>query len=162
MKRIILCALAVGFLQQVRAESDWTMISSEEDVPESKVPRDKLSFIPQGESQARYVYSPETPPFGVVIEQKFSFQSETYFLTGWAHGAHTVLYRVFHPTKKGLEILCEEISESDESSLRLSKDNRLEIQIFPSDKPSITWLDCKPNKSKEKPKKKKEKTTEKK
>lgn len=128
------------------AEPPWTMKSQLETIPSSSVKRFSLSFS-QGDKSLP-PYAPESPPFGLVSEKEILIGDRLYFLTGWAHGAHTVLFRVFDPTSQSSLPICEKISEAEESDLRLEKNN-LEIRIINSDdKISEEWISCEKQKTK--------------
>lgn len=136
------------------AQPAWTMKSQLETIPSSSVKRYSLTFS-QGEKSLPS-YAPESPPFGLVSEKEILIGDRLYFLTGWAHGAHTVLFRVFDPSSQSSLPICEKISEAEEADLRLEKNN-LEIRIINSDaKLSEEWVSCeKQKKNKQKPSPKK-------
>jgi hypothetical protein len=128
------------------AQPAWTMKSQLETMPSSSVKRFSLTFS-QGEKSLPS-YAPESPPFGLVSEKEILIGDRLYFLTGWAHGAHTVLFRVFDPTSQSSLPICEKISEAEDSDLRLEKD-KLEIRIINSDdKLSEEWISCEKQKTK--------------
>jgi hypothetical protein len=128
------------------AQPAWTMKSQLETIPSSSVKRYSLTFS-QGEKSLPS-YAPESPPFGLVSEKEILIGDRLYFLTGWAHGAHTVLFRVFDPSSQSSLPICEKISEAEESDLRLEK-NKLEIRIINSDdKLSEEWISCEKQKTK--------------
>ncbi|MBK8201622.1 MAG: hypothetical protein IPK68_04655 [Bdellovibrionales bacterium] len=128
------------------AQPAWTMKSQLETIPSSTVKRFSLTFS-QGDKSLPS-YAPESPPFGLVSEKEILIGDRLYFLTGWAHGAHTVLFRVFDPTSQSSLPICEKISEAEESDLRLEKNN-LEIRIINSDdKLSEEWIRCEKQKTK--------------
>lgn len=128
------------------AQPAWTMKSQLETIPSSTVNRFSLTFS-QGDKSLPS-YAPESPPFGLVSEKEILIGDRLYFLTGWAHGAHTVLFRVFDPTSQSSLPICEKISEAEDSDLRLEKD-KLEIRIVNSDdKLSEEWISCEKQKTK--------------
>ncbi len=128
------------------AQPAWTMKSQLETIPSSTVKRFSLTFS-QGDKSLPS-YAPESPPFGLVSEKEILIGDRLYFLTGWAHGAHTVLFRVFDPTSQSSLPICEKISEAEDSDLRLEKD-KLEIRIINSDdKLSEEWISCEKQKTK--------------
>lgn len=128
------------------AEPPWAMKSQLETIPSSTVKRFSLTFS-QGDKSLPS-YAPESPPFGLVSDKEILIDGRPYFLTGWAHGAHTVLFRVFDPSSQSSQPICEKISDAEESDLRLEK-NKLEIRIVNSDpKLSEEWVSCEKQKTK--------------
>lgn len=120
---------------------DWNMTSKLESIQESQVLRDRLNFFTPDKKKPSYTYAPESPPYGMVDKKKIIIQGETYFLTAWAHGAHTVIFRVFNPNRMGSNVICEEISIAEESDLRINN-KQLKIKII-EDKESLPkWLNC--------------------
>lgn len=135
---LTLCLL---LLPTVLEAKDWNITSKLEPIQKSQILRHRLNFFPQGKKTPSYTYVPESPPYGMVDEKKIIIQGGVYFLTEWAHGAHTVIFRVFNPNRMGSNVVCEEISIAEESDLRINK-KQLQIQIVKDEESLPKWLKC--------------------
>lgn len=86
-------------------------------------------------------YTPAGPPLGLISSEAVQLKGTQYFVTGWAHGAHTLVFRVFAPEKNKARPLCEVASLGESTRLRLNK-GILEIEVIQDDAGSVTWARC--------------------
>lgn len=87
------------------------------------------------------VYTPQAPPLGMVSGKSVVIDGEAYFITGWANGPATILFRVFAPETNGAKPLCEVASLSETAGLRQSKGG-IEISAVVKDGQARTWVQC--------------------
>lgn len=87
------------------------------------------------------VYTPQEPPLGMVSGKSVLIDGTPYFITGWANGPATILFRVFNPEINGAKPICEVASLSESAALRRSKSG-IEISAVVKDGQSRTWLQC--------------------
>lgn len=135
-KKMILSLFALFFFQPVFG--DWEVTVKPE--PKNEIIRSIVEFKNKSLS---VTYRPQLPPYGLVSHKRLVFGKRVLFLTGWAHGAHSVLFRVFYPEKNKKHPLCEMISFSEKSDLQI-KNKVLKIKITPEDSgvPKSEWALC--------------------
>ena len=86
------------------------------------------------------VYTPKELPYGVVEYGVKKIKEHTFVLTVWAHGARTLVYRVFAPELMAEKPICEVISFTGGTELRISR-NQLQIRTI-DENSKISWTDC--------------------
>lgn len=94
--------------------------------------RPNRSILKFNNKTSSVTYKPLAPPYGLVFKKRLVFSGKVLFLTGWAHGTHSVLFRVFYPEKNKGQPLCELISFSETAGLQL-KDKVLKIEVTQED-----------------------------
>lgn len=117
----------------------WSLTSHLTQEEGGRITRHKLTFTSGSE---QVIYVPAQPPFGVVSEERVRLNGKYYFLTGWAHGGATMMFRVFEPEGHQAQPLCQKVSLSEESQLRV-KNSRLEILITVEGQQKPGWVECK-------------------
>ncbi|MDX9732222.1 MAG: hypothetical protein RBT63_10660 [Bdellovibrionales bacterium] len=121
--------------------------------------RNKLTFVNrQPNSTKKVEFRPTKPPYGLILEEEVHLDvglpalpgsdkqdnqdnEHTYFVTGWAHGAATMMFRIFDPETSGSEPICEIISAAENARLRAHKGN-VEIEIYEMNDPTPVWVFC--------------------
>lgn len=121
----------------------WAMSTRYETAKKSK---DKQSVVQFNKGKLSVVYRPTAPPYGVVIEEKAVINNQNYFITGWAHGARSVMFKIFEPEAFAAKPLCEVISFSEETELRIVN-NKLEIKVADDSPDTISDSDELPSES---------------
>jgi hypothetical protein len=87
-------------------------------------------------------YAPPKPPLGFVSEKQYSLDGIVYFVTGWAHGPSTILYRVFAPGISGAaQPICEVASLSEKAELKAFGE-KIKISAHLKEGGAMTWVDC--------------------
>ena len=118
----------------------WTAASRIETQPETQIIRSVIQF---NKDSLSVVYKPTEPPYGSVSLEKVVFNKyPPYFISGWANGAHTMIFKVFNPEKHGNTPVCEYNSFSESAKLRIVK-KVLELEIYPNDANEASWVPCK-------------------
>ncbi len=121
-----------------RTPASWQLTDRYEKKADTEVMRSVIEFR---KGSAVSTYKPEEMPFGLVLKERALINKQEYFITGWAHGAKTVMFRIFSPETEGVKPLCEEVSFGEETSLR-QQDDKIQVQIFSPSGEEI-WKDCK-------------------
>lgn len=135
---LFIIGITFTFLGQAQ-ESSWSLSEKLSPLDGTAPAQSSLMFSKENTSLE---YIPAEPPLGLVSHEIIELEGTRYFLTGWAHGAHTMVYRVFAPEKQKNRPLCEVISLGESSRLRLSK-GVLELEVFHDDAGPATWIRCK-------------------
>jgi hypothetical protein len=120
------------------AAETWT-ISNE--LVQSKIGKAKLDRVTFKSDSASVVYEPKEPPLGMVSSKAFVLGGETYFVTGWAHGPSTILFRVFAPGMAKEKPVCELSSLSESAELR-ELEGKIQIALTIEEGGVKTWQDC--------------------
>ena len=137
-KRWILFFLLIANSSATWAIANWSMTSSFVRDSARGVAYHQLDFANAG---GHIIYTPPTPPFGLVNQQVYEINGTRYFVTGWAHGPATVLYRVFAPPLNLDQPLCEVASLAERATLRGSMGG-VQIAVRLNPKGDLKWIDC--------------------
>lgn len=128
--------------RQVMAKNEWEMKSELVKYEQNTAVFHRLTFSSRKET---YMYSPQEPPLGIVSDERVIINGQTYFLTGWAKGSATILYRVFAPSTANENPICEMTSRSEAAKLRI-QDGKLQILILnlneDDEKSDASWVEC--------------------
>lgn len=136
-QKLALVILSLSLSSLCKAAS-WEMKSEIKDIPKTEVTLTEVTFSSGKET---IKFTPSQDPYGMVFDKKMTFEGKDYFITGWAQGAATMLFRVFLPeTHKG-KPLCEVTSFAEEAELRMVK-GKIEISIVESSEGKQTWTAC--------------------
>ncbi len=120
---------------------NWNATARLENLTDSKV---KISVIQFTEGSQSVTYKPTEVPFGNVDIEKVIFKNKSpLFITAWAHGAKTIMFRIFDPANFGSQTLCEIISFGETTELRI-RDNKMQLKIYNDENDQPTWEDCDP------------------
>lgn len=103
----------------------------------------KTSVITFSDQGTKTVYRPLSAPHLMTGSEKVLASDRTFFITMWAYGSQSVMYRVFDSSAGFAKPLCEIISFSDLSENRV-EENILEIRslMTPRDPASWKWVKC--------------------
>lgn len=104
----------------------------------------KVSLVDFKKENRTLTYAPSKMPLGLVLLEKIEFKNRPpYFITGWAEGARSILYRVFDPENHGGNPICERVSAGEQTQLQIVNNN-LEIKIYlDNGKDEPIWTLCK-------------------
>lgn len=141
MKNTILTLSLTLLASVANASSGWTLSTKLVDIPKTDNSRSELTFT---SGKNKVVYTPQKDPYGLVFDQKVTLEGKDYFVTGWAQGAATVLFRVFAPQDhKDLKAkpICEISSFAEEAEVRLQK-GKLEISVISEKEGTQKWVPC--------------------
>ena len=136
---IVSTALMVALTVFAKREpASWSMSSRYEKKPGTEINRSIVQFQ-MGSSTT--TYRPDNPPYGMVLSERVVIGKTVYFITGWAKGARSILFRVFSP-EAGNSPLCEVTSFAESAQLKMI-DKTLKIEVLESSEQSeISWLNC--------------------
>jgi len=115
MKRLILC-FVLSMVATAPAHGAWKLRSVYQKAPGLEVDRSVL-FFNSGEVTKKY--APAEAPLGLVDSKLFSFSKRKFFLTSWPKGGQSVLFRVFDMSKEQPVPICEIVSYSETSKLKI-------------------------------------------
>lgn len=128
------------FSALAQASGSWTATKSLKEIPDTNNTRTEVVFT---SAQDKITYLPSKPPYGMVYNKKNVLDKKEYFVTGWAKGGSTMLFKVFLPSEKKNIPLCEVTSFGESAELRLAK-GKVEISVFLSPDAKQTWSTCSP------------------
>ena len=103
----------------------------------------KSSVITFSDKGIKTVYRPSSIPNLMTGFKEVPADGKTFFITMWAYGSQSVMYRVFDSSKSLSKPLCEIVSFSDEYKYKI-ENGRLEIRalLIPSDPSFWRWMKC--------------------
>jgi len=116
IRKNILIVLIMSFA--FTAQASWKVRSAYKKVPGVDVDRSVLYFT---SGDVTKTYAPNKPPFGLISTDKYVTSKGEFYLTGWAKGGQSVLFRVFDMSKKDASPICEVTSFGEISKLKLKK-----------------------------------------
>ncbi len=121
------------------ASAEWNATARIENFAESRV---KVSVVQFAKKAQSVTYKPTEAPFGNVLIEKVVFKNRApLFITGWAHGSQTIMFRIFDPENKGALPLCEVISFGESTQLRQRKD-KIQLEVYKEESEQKSWVDC--------------------
>lgn len=121
------------------SEKKWKMNSTMVRSQDGSKIKHQLEFTLD---QTKYYFVPQKPPFGLIFDKEIHLNGQTYFITGWAHGAATMLFKVFAPGINKATPVCEAISTSEEADLRFH-DGKIQLSIRQKGGGSqVQWINC--------------------
>lgn len=138
MKKSIFILFLTAFASLANASDGWKMASELVDIPKTDNSRSEITFT---SGKNKVVYTPSKDPYGLVFDQKVTLEGKDYFVTGWAQGAATVLFRVFSPQDHKATPVCEVSSFAEEAEVRLQK-GKLEISVISEKEGAQKWVPC--------------------
>jgi len=117
----------------------WNATARLENLPDSKV---KVSVIQFSLGDQSVTYRPAEVPFGNVDIEKVIFKGKpAMFITAWAHGAKTIMFRVFDPSQSGAHPICEIISFGESTEMRI-RNKKFQLKVYNDENDQPTWEDC--------------------
>lgn len=125
-------------LGQASNNGEWKMTSTLVRSKDSKTKKHQLEF---SLGKTKHYYAPQKPPLGLVFKEEVQINGKTYFVTGWAHGPSTVLYRVFSPELNKAKSICEAPSLSEKAELKMN-DGKVQLSTYLDTSDKITWINC--------------------
>lgn len=137
-KNLLFALIVLTFPSQLLAKG-WSSSSSLKSNKETNVKYSVLKFTKGSQS---VTFKPSEPPWGLVGVEKVHFKNiGPFFVSTWAQGAKTVLFRVFDPEAKGNIPICSGVSFGETTELRI-KDDQLEMALYEEESDDPKWTTC--------------------
>jgi hypothetical protein len=127
------------FTLSFSAQASWKIKSAYKKAPGLEVDRSVLYFT---FGDVTKIYAPNEAPLGLISSDKYVTPKGEFYLTGWAKGAQSVLFRVFDMSKAEAKPICEITSYGETSKLKI-KEGVLYLKKFDSlEQAKPTWKAC--------------------
>jgi hypothetical protein len=139
LMRMGVFSLALVSVSSSASVSETWTVSSE--LVQAKSGKAKLDRVTFKSGKTSIVYEPSEPPLGMVSSKAVTLGGSTYFVTAWAQGSATTLFRVFAPGDAKEKPICELTSLSETAELR-EANGRIEISITSTETGKGKWSEC--------------------